>query len=208
MFGCESYNKTKFLNLLNYKHLLMISAQVMELNEKEQGGISMKRCIKWVISWIAERINEKDWEEIVGVVIAGLLGIVLGIMFYTIIDRVPANPMDYDQLEEQVNSIQQNPDLLLKTDYDINIKDEIITVEFENDECKITVKYDKNFEVLSTSKEDKSIFWLWALAIALFIVGSVWYVGSVVVALIIALLELCILSIYVGLKSIKSALKK
>ena len=99
----------------------------------------MKRCIKWVISWIAERINEKDWEEIVGFVIAGLLGIVLGIMFYTIIDIVPANPMDYDQLEEQVNSIQQNPDLLLKTDYDINIKDEIITVEFENDECKITV---------------------------------------------------------------------
>ena len=30
------YNKTKFLNLLNYKHLLMTSAQVMELTEKEQ----------------------------------------------------------------------------------------------------------------------------------------------------------------------------
>lgn len=32
----ERYNKTKFLNLLNYKHLLMTSAQVMELTEKEQ----------------------------------------------------------------------------------------------------------------------------------------------------------------------------
>ncbi len=32
----ESYNKTKFLNLLNYKHLLMTSAQVMEVTEKEQ----------------------------------------------------------------------------------------------------------------------------------------------------------------------------
>ena len=32
----ESYNKTKFLNLLNYKHLLMTLAQVMELTEKEQ----------------------------------------------------------------------------------------------------------------------------------------------------------------------------
>lgn len=30
------YNRTKFLNLLNYKHLLMTSAQVMELTEKEQ----------------------------------------------------------------------------------------------------------------------------------------------------------------------------
>lgn len=32
----ESYNSTKFLNLLNYKHLLMTSAQVMELTEQEQ----------------------------------------------------------------------------------------------------------------------------------------------------------------------------
>jgi len=32
----EQYNKTKFLNILNYKHLLMTSAQVMELTEKEQ----------------------------------------------------------------------------------------------------------------------------------------------------------------------------
>lgn len=32
----ESYNKTKFLNLFKYKHLLMTSAQVMELTEKEQ----------------------------------------------------------------------------------------------------------------------------------------------------------------------------
>jgi hypothetical protein len=32
----EIYNKTKFLNLLNYKHLLMTSAQIMELTEKEQ----------------------------------------------------------------------------------------------------------------------------------------------------------------------------
>ena len=32
----EQYNKTKFLNLLNYNHLLMTSALVMELTEKEQ----------------------------------------------------------------------------------------------------------------------------------------------------------------------------
>ena len=32
----EMYNKTKFLNYLNYKHLLMTSAQVMNLSEKEQ----------------------------------------------------------------------------------------------------------------------------------------------------------------------------
>lgn len=168
----------------------------------------MKRCIKWVISWIANWIDKKGWEEIAGFVIAGLLGIVLGIMFYTTTDIVPATPMDYEQLEEQVNSIQQNPDLLLKTDGDINIKDEIITVKFENDECRITVKYDQNFEVLSTSKEDKSMFWVWSLVIALIITGFVWYAGFVVVTFIILLLELCVLLIYEGLKSIKIALKK
>lgn len=31
----ENYNKTKFLNLLNYKHLLLVSAQAMELTNKE-----------------------------------------------------------------------------------------------------------------------------------------------------------------------------
>lgn len=37
----ESYNKTKFLNLLNYNHLLMTLAQVMELTEKEQNIFSI-----------------------------------------------------------------------------------------------------------------------------------------------------------------------
>lgn len=32
----SEYNKTRFLNLLNYKHLLMVSSQVMELTETEQ----------------------------------------------------------------------------------------------------------------------------------------------------------------------------
>lgn len=32
----ESYNKTKFLNLLKYKHLLTTLAQVMKLTKKKQ----------------------------------------------------------------------------------------------------------------------------------------------------------------------------
>ena len=153
----------------------------------------MKRCIKWVITWIDNWIDKQNsWEQIVGSVIAKLLGIVLGIMCYTTIDTVPATPSDYDQLEEQVNSIQQNPDLLLKTDSYINIKDEIITVKLENYECKITVEYDKNFKVLSTSKEDKSLYWIWALVLALITVALVSYLGSFIVTLIILLLESCV----------------
>ena len=32
----SEYNKTRFLNLLNHKHLLLVSTQVMELTETEQ----------------------------------------------------------------------------------------------------------------------------------------------------------------------------
>lgn len=38
----ESYNKTKILNLLNYKHLLMTLAQVMELTEKNKIFLLLK----------------------------------------------------------------------------------------------------------------------------------------------------------------------
>ena len=51
-----------------------------------------------------------------------------------------------------MSAIQQNPDLLLKTNCNISITDDVITVIFSNDECKLTVKYDQSFEVLSTSK--------------------------------------------------------
>lgn len=127
----------------------------------------MKRCIKWLSGCFTDWISQFDWELIGGYVISGLLGIALTIITFVYADKVPATPSDYEQLEEQVKVIQHNPDLLLETDCNININGNIITVEFENDECKIIAKYDKNFEVLSTSKEDKSKFWLFALAIAL-----------------------------------------
>lgn len=153
------------------------------------------------------------WEKIAGIVIAGLIGIVLGIVLcvklYTTTDIVPATPNDYKQLEEEVNAIQQNPELLLETDHDdINIKDGIITIKFENDKCKITAKYDKNFKVVSTSKEDKSIFWVWPLALIQIIVGMVWYSGPTIVTIAIIFLEDCVMFIDVFLKEIKNTIKE
>ena len=48
----------------------------------------------------------------------------------------------------------------------IYINDDVITVNFMNYECSMTVQYDQNFEVLSTSKADNYTFWLYALGIA------------------------------------------
>lgn len=113
--------------------------------------------------------------ENVGCLLGGLLGIVLGIIIFISFDKVPATPLDYESLEKQVMAIQQNPDLLLKTDCNINVNGEVIKINFENDNCKITAKYNQNFEVISTSKEDKSVFWLIAFGIAL--LGGIYAYG-------------------------------
>lgn len=49
------YNRTKFLNLLNYNHLLMTSAQVMELTEKEQNIFVFEVYIIFIKYYILER---------------------------------------------------------------------------------------------------------------------------------------------------------
>ncbi|MCI8384799.1 MAG: hypothetical protein HFJ33_08135 [Clostridia bacterium] len=160
----------------------------------------MKRC-KWLIDWFDVWIRQFEWEQIVGFAISGLVGIALTIMMFVYTDKVPATPSDYEQLEDQVNVIQQNPYSLLETDCNIKINGEIITIEFENDECKMTAKYDKNFEVLSTSKEDKSMFWLWALVLSLI-------VGGVEINFVGWLLSLVILSLKIVVEWIVKRVKK
>lgn len=168
----------------------------------------MKRCIKWLIDWFTDWIGQFDWEQIVGFAISGLVGIALTVMMFVYTDKVPATPSDYEQLEDQVNVIQQNPDLLLETDCNINFNGEIITVEFENDECKVITKYDKNFEVLSTSKEDKSIFWLWALVLALIVGGAeIYYIGWLL-SLAILFLEIAVEWIFERVRKLKAKFQK
>ena len=164
----------------------------------------MKRCIKWLIDWFTDWIRQFYWEQIVGFAISGLVGIALTIMMFVYTDKVPATSSDYEQLEDQVNVIQQNPDLLLETDCNININGEIITVEFENNECKMTAKYDKDFEILSTSKEDKSMFWLLALVLALIIGGAEIYFVGWLLSLVILLLKIAVEWIFEKVKKIKA----
>lgn len=164
----------------------------------------MKRCIKWLIDWFTDWIGQFYWEQIVGFAISGLVGIALTIMMFVYTDKVPATSSDYEQLEDQVNVIQQNPDLLLETDCNININGEIITVEFENNECKMTAKYDKDFEILSTSKEDKSMFWLLALVLALIIGGAEIYFVGWLLSLVILLLRIAVEWIFEKVKKLKA----
>lgn len=165
----------------------------------------MKRMIKKVIDWL---INRYDWEKIVGFAISGVLGIAFAIIVFVSIDKEPATLSDYENLEEQMNTIQQNPDLLLETDRNINVNSGVITVEFENDECKMTAKYDKDFEVLSTSKEDKSIFWVYALGIALIFGAIIVWVGGWILAILILGIEILVSEIGKSIQKIRTKFQK
>lgn len=131
----------------------------------------MKRCR--FTNWI----RQFDLEQIVVFSISSLVGIALSIILFIYLDKVPATPEDYEELEEQVEAIQKNPITLMESDYNykISIADHIIIVEFENDECSMTARYDSSFRVLSTTEKDKSMCSLVALALALIVGAFVTY---------------------------------
>lgn len=148
----------------------------------------MKRCFRWLINWFTQWRGKMSWQEKVGFALGGLLGIVIGIITFVSIDKVPATPMDYQSLEQQAINVQQNPELLLETNCNINIDDEVITIRFENDECKVYAEYNKNFEMLSDSKEDNYIFWVWAFLIALLCGFFTYALGAFILTMLIYLL--------------------
>lgn len=120
----------------------------------------MKRYVKNLINWFTDYFVQFEWKEIVGFVIALMLGCAWFMAYLKVSDTTPATPDDYKPLKNQAKAVAQNPKLLREIDCDINIESGIITVKFENDECKVFAKYDKNFALLSTSEKDKSEFWI------------------------------------------------
>lgn len=149
----------------------------------------MKRCFKWLINCFTRWVNKMGKEEKIGFAIGGIIGIIVAISAFVSIDKVPATTFDYEPMEKQVIAIQQNPELLFKTDCNIYIKNKVITVNFENDECKLTSKYDQNFEVLSISKDDNYTFWLFALVLALCTGFVTYFIGAFMMTVVIFLLE-------------------
>lgn len=139
------------------------------------GKLYMKRCFRGLINWFTQWVRKMNWQEKIGFVLGGLLGIATFIIVLVSIDKVPATPIDYESLEQQAINVQKNPELLLETNCSINIDDEVITITFENDECKVYAKYNKNLELLSYSKEDNYTLGVWAVCIA--IVIGIWVYG-------------------------------
>ena len=138
----------------------------------------MRRCIQWLTNWFSNWVKKMRWEEKAGFAIGGILGITAGILLFLYIDKVPATPQDYLQLESYVIETQHNPNLLFETECNMRNNGETIYVCFENKECQVNATYNHNFELLSTSNNDKSTFWLWALLVSILLGVCVYAFGS------------------------------
>lgn len=149
----------------------------------------MKKCLKYLINCCTRRGSKMGKEEKIGSAMGGIIGIIVAISVFVVIDKVPATTADYEPMEKQVILIQQNPDLLFNTDGNIYINDGVITVNLANDECKLTAQYDQNFEVLSISKKDNYTFWLSALGVAVVIGFLTYSIVCVVMMIVVCLLE-------------------
>ena len=150
---------------------------------------------------IVKKWKTKKKEERILYIMLLINMIIFGIIIFVNIDTIPATSSDYEPLEMQVNAIQQEPDLLLKTDCNINITNEVIMVNIENDECELIAKYDQNFDILSISKKDKCRGWLLALVISLVLGCICGNLGSILILIIVIFVE-------VGLKAFKLKIGK
>lgn len=149
----------------------------------------MKRFFMWIVNRFTKWVHEMIIEEKMVFFLSTIVGIVVGVMFFVSVDKTPATAVDYEPLERQMETIEQNPDLLFKTECNISINDDVITATFSNDECKLTVQYDENFRVLSTCKTDNYIFWPWALVISALIGCFIYVVVSFMFIILAFLFE-------------------
>lgn len=149
----------------------------------------MKRFYRQLFNKFNKKVKQMSKEEIMANTISVIIGVIIALTIFLTFDKVPATMTDYEPLEKQELLIQQNPELLLKTNCNINVNNDIITVTLENSECEINVQYNQNFEVLSTSKKDKCMYWMLAFMISAVIGFWIYAISFLIIYSIINFIE-------------------
>lgn len=147
----------------------------------------MKRFIKWFREWV----SPMDKGDKISLVMAAGIGLFVCIFLFVSTDIVPATASDYEPMEKQVIAIQQNPTLIYEKDCNITVNNDIITVSFINDECKLNARYNQNFELLSTQKEegDNYMAWWFALPVSILIGFAALEISAIILRVLINTLE-------------------
>ena len=117
-------------------------------------------------NWFSDFWKECSWVEkvvVTSLVIGIVLFIALSIVAYKEQDTIPATTQDYEPLIAKQHALEGNKELafeeLLKENWSIEDNTgQSISIRFENDECYIITKYDKEeFMIISNSSYDKAM---------------------------------------------------
>ena len=138
--------------------------------------------------------------KIIAFILAVLLSLVGGIEVYLMTDRVPATFDDYLPLKNQLLEVQENPNVLLSSNCTITINNGYITYTIENDECKMTGKYDEQYNLIETRQKDKSISIFSAICTTLIFSVLLFIMLYVLAITIILLFELIFISVKIIIK--------
>ena len=152
----------------------------------------MKRLLITFLSWIASLVKNKTAVYTISI----LVGIAVGIWVFLLLDKTPATEADYKPLEEQAYAISQNPDLLYETEGEARITKGKIELTLRNSECILVTKYNSDFEVIETTRQDASISVFWAIFLSTLLVIA----GAVATLNILILLKLSLRKIRVSEK--------
>ena len=115
----------------------------------------MKRRFSCLITWITQ--PEIKENLILGTCF--IIAFFIGIVVYFQRAPTPTTEKKFEILEKQAIEIQNSKDidLLFKIDCNIFADNDTIEVTFKNDDCSLTVQYNKNFEIQSISKSNTNL---------------------------------------------------
>lgn len=173
----------KILLLLVYTYSNLLTAIYQKANKTMRILKNLIRKLEKRFDWFKSQPRQM-WGIFILLTVAG---VILWIASFKDIDTIPATTMDYQPLEEQAIASQQNPQLLFKTNCEVEIDSDLITVTLENKNCKLITKYNKNFEIVSSSKKDKSMFWLLALLLSFVVAFMKLYGICIVIATLLSI---------------------
>ena len=137
-------------------------------------------------------------EGMIILIVSIISAIVVGIICFTKVDRVPATSEDFDELHEQLLIVQNNPSEFLKHKGNITIYDDQIVYEIENRKCEMKGIYTLDYHLIDYSQKDKTASLFLAIIICIGVGIVILFISHLVLFVIIFIGEsLVIGTIYV-----------
>lgn len=124
---------------------------------------------------VKDRVSDLNWEKLVCLIVCIALCIVVGVHVMADVDTTPASFEDYASLNETLLEIEKNPAIIMQINGVIQVSDEEITITIENDECKLTGHFTKDYQLVKRTSEDKAKSFrseLMGLIVVLFLLGA------------------------------------